>query len=112
MKEKNINYYNLYIIKWTAKRLGYIQTMLLEFFDKLIYQKQSQFLLHPWSGHRTPFQALLYYNRLGRILFSSKEFLALLSKNRFFKKEIQLEGYDVIEREKRGTYKALYPFLQ
>jgi len=111
MEEKNISYYNLYTFKWTLKRFGYIQTILLELFDKLIYQNQSQFLLHPWSGNRTPFQSLLYYNRLGRILFGMKAFLALLTEEKLFKKEILLEGYDSIDiSRKKGDYSMLYPF--
>jgi len=78
--------------------------------DKVIYQKQSQFLLHPWGGHRTPFQVILLYNRFGRILFATKEFLALITKGKLFRKSIQLEGYEAIERDfSKGDYGYLYP---
>jgi putative sugar O-methyltransferase len=78
--------------------------------DKTIYQKQSQFLLHPWGGHRTPFQAILLYNRFGRIIFATKEFIAFLSKGKLAKKSIQLEGYEKIEQDfSKGNYTYLYP---
>ena len=76
----------------------------------MIYQKQSQFLLHPWGGHRTPFQSILLYNRFGRILFAGKEFIALLSGGKLAKKTIKLEGYDEIERDfRKGDYAYIYP---
>jgi putative sugar O-methyltransferase len=76
----------------------------------MIYQKESQFLLHPWGGHRTPFEAILLYNRFGRILFAAKEFIALISSGKLAKKTIQLEGYEEIERDfTKGDYSRLYP---
>jgi len=100
----------LYPIKWLLKRLGFLKSILFQFFDTLIYHPQSQFLLHPWNAHRTPFQMILYYNRFGRILFATKEFIALFSRGKIFKKSIRLEGYEqtLIEPIKKD-YTSLYP---
>jgi len=110
MLKNNINIDFLYIIKWILKRFGFLKSIFFQMIDSLIYQKKSQFLLHPWSGHRTPFQMILFYSRFGRILFAIKEFLALLSGGRLFKKRIRLEGYDAVENFKlRGDYGLLWP---
>jgi putative sugar O-methyltransferase len=71
--------------------------------DSLIYQKQSQFLLHKVNAHRCPYEAILFYSLFGRILFSIKETLALLTGNRIFKKTITIDGFD-----KDVDYNALY----
>ncbi len=92
------------------KRFGFIKSIFFQIIDKLIYQEQSQFLLHFWRGHRTPFQSILFYNRFGRILFAGKEFMAFLSKGKLIKKNIRLEGYEEIERDfRKGDYTYLYP---
>jgi putative sugar O-methyltransferase len=92
------------------KRLGFIKSIVFQIIDKMIYQKQSQFLLHPWGGHRTPFQAILLYNRFGRIIFAAKEFIALLTKGKLAKKTIMLEGYEKIEQDfRKGDYTHIYP---
>ena len=106
----NSNIYNLYIFKWILKRFGFVKSIFFQIIDKMIYQKQSQFLLHPWMGHRTPFQSILFFNRFGRILFAGKEFIAFLSRGKLLKKTIHLEGYEVIERDfRKGDYTYLYP---
>lgn len=110
MLKKNNNIDKLYIYKWLLKRFGFIKSIFFQFIDRLIYQKQSQFLLHPWSAHRTPYKMILLYNRFGRILFATKEFIALVSHGKIVKKSIQLEGYDTIENDfKRGDYDRLWP---
>jgi len=107
---KNKLYELLYPAKWLLKRLGFIKSILFQFFDTFIYHPQSQFLLHPWNAHRTPFQMILFYNRFGRILFAAKEFIALLTKEKIFNKSIKLEGYEetLLEANKKD-YTSLYP---
>ncbi len=110
MLKNNNNLDFLYIIKWIAKRFGFVKSILFQMLDSLIYQKESQFLLHPWSGHRTPFQMILFYSRFGRILFATKEFIALLSRGKLLKKSICLEGYEVVESSSSvGDYSYLWP---
>ena len=100
----------LHLIKWLLKRFGYSRRVFLEWIDSLIYQPKSRALLHAWHGHRTPFEMILFYNLLGRILFASREFLALVTDGKLFKKKILLEGYEESERrEKKGSYDALWP---
>ena len=107
---KNFLYELLYPTKWLLKRLGFLKSILFQFFDTLIYHPQSQFLLHPWNAHRTPFQMILFYNRFGRILFATKEFIALLTKEKIFKKNLKLEGYDKTSIEPiKKDYTSLYP---
>jgi putative sugar O-methyltransferase len=83
------------------------------FFDGLIYQKESQFLLHKTNAHRCPYDAILFYNTFGRTLFAIKEFLALISNNRLFKKSITIDGFDEpIDYKKlyeQGSSGLLYP---
>ena len=90
-------------LRWLKQRLVYLKRIIVTFFDGLIYQKQSQFLLHRTNAHRCPYEAILFYNLFGRILFSIKETVALLSSDRIFQKTITIDGFD-----KEMDYKALY----
>jgi putative sugar O-methyltransferase len=108
MNKSKIKY--LYLFKWLLKRFGFIKRIVFEFVDSLIYHRKSQFLLHSWHGHRTPFQMILFYSLLGRILFASKEFLALISHGKLAKKSIKLEGYEEISsKDNKGSYDYLWP---
>ncbi len=82
------------LLTWLFKRLLYLRKEMVQWYEKAIYQKQSQFLLHPWNAQRCPYEAILFYNFPGRILFGIKEFLALISNEKIFKKSIALEGFD------------------
>jgi putative sugar O-methyltransferase len=100
----------LYLFKWLIKRFGFIKRILFEFVDSLIYHRKSQFLLHSWHGHRTPFQMILFYNLFGRIIFATKEFIALLTNGKLVQKRIQLEGYEEIKlSHDTGDYNYLWP---
>jgi len=94
--------YMIYL-RWLKQRLVYLRRIIITFFDALIYQKQSQFLLHRTNAHRCPYEAILFYNLFGRILFSIKEIVALITRDRIFQKTITIDGLD-----KAVDYKALY----
>ncbi len=97
------------ITKWLMKRVGFLKKVIFESIDKLIYQKNSQFILHSWNAHRCPFNSILFYNFFGRVLFGTKEFLALISHDIIFKKNIYLDGYTNTNNTTNNNYNMLYP---
>jgi len=100
----------LYQFKWLLKRFGFLKRIVFEFMDSLIYHRKSQFLLHSWHGHRTPFEIILFYNLFGRVIFATREFIALLTNGKLFKKRIELEGYEEIDPSNDiGDYGYLWP---
>ena len=100
----------LYLFKWLLKRFGYIKRIFFEVIDTMLYHRKSQFLLHSWHGHRTPFQMILFYNFFGRVVFATKEFIALFTNEKLGKKSIQLEGYEEVNTSKTlGNYSYLWP---
>ncbi len=104
---------NKALIKWLFKRLFFLKKELYQIADRMIYQKQSQFLLHPWNAHRCPFQSILFYNFFGRVLFGLRESIALISHGKIFKKRILLDGFDtdiiLNKEEKKGHHDILWP---
>ena len=100
-------------LKWIGWRFIFFRRVLVTFFDRLIYQKESQFLLHKINAHRCPYDAILFYNTLGRTLFAFKEFVALLSNNKIFKKSINIDGFDekidYMKLYEKGSSAILYP---
>ena len=100
-------------LRWLKQRLIYSKRIIITFFETLLYQKESRFLLHRTNAHRCPYKAILFYTLLGRILFASKEFLALITENRLFKKTITIDGFDEkVDYEKlykEGNNSILYP---
>jgi len=82
------------ILKWLTNRPFFLKKEFVGLYEKLLYQKQSQFLLHFWNAHRCPYEAVLFYNFVGRILFASKELIALVSAGKIVQKSIQLDGFD------------------
>lgn len=99
-------------LKWLGLRFIFLRRVIIEFFNQLIYQKSSQFLLHRVNAHRCPYAFVLFYNTLGRTLFMFKEFLALITNNKIFKKSILLDGFDEVNYKKlyeKGQNYYLYP---
>lgn len=90
-------------LKWCMKRLLFLRTVLVELYNKVIYQKQSQFILHPTNAQRCPYEAVLFYSLIGRIFWGVKEIIALSSKNKIFKKSLTLDGFDA-----KVDYATLY----
>ena len=96
----------MYQLKWVLKRFGFSKRIFLEFINRSIYQKNSQFLLHSWSAHQTPFKPILFYNFFGRILWAFKEII--------FKNSLKLEGYgtttkDLSNQYQHGSDNILWP---
>ncbi len=87
----------IYTVKWLLKRVGYLNKEFKNLFSRMIYQKQSQFLLRTWDAPLCPLEVIKFYNFFGRTLFASKEFMALISNELIFKKSIRLDGFDTID---------------
>jgi len=100
-------------LKWLRRRFAFLKRVLVAFFDSLIYQKQSQFLLHKTNAHRCPYDFILFYNTFGRTLFMLKEFIALISNGKIFKKSISIDGFNEEPNYetlyKTGNSNSLYP---
>jgi putative sugar O-methyltransferase len=60
-------------------------------------QKQSRQLIYNANDKNSRFKATIFFTLFGRIIFSIKEFLSLLTAQRLFQKSIQLEGYEKIQ---------------
>ena len=100
-------------LKWFKQRFIFLRRVFIELYNKLIYQKQSQFILHRVNGHRCPYEAILFYSFWGRMGFATKEFIALVTHNRIFKKSIIIDGLDEnLDYQKlyeQGNKNILYP---
>jgi len=90
-------------LRWLKHRLIFFRRVIISLYDGLIYQKKSQFLLHKYNAHRCPFEVILFYNTFGRVFFALKEILALITKDKIFKKSITIDGLD-----KKIDYKKIY----
>ena len=90
-------------LRWIKKRFVFFTRIVITFFDRVLDQKKSQFVLHKTHAHRCPYQAVLFYTLLGRVIFTLKEVIALLSQDKIFKKSITIDGFD-----KEVNYKKLY----
>lgn len=100
-------------LKWFKQRLFFLRRVLIELYNKVIYQKQSQFILHKFSANRCSYESMLFYSLLGRFFFGLKEIIALITKDKIFKKSIKIDGFDeAIDYEKlyeKGSTDFLYP---
>lgn len=100
-------------LRWLKQRFIFLRRIIITSFDSLIYQKQSQFILHRTNAHRCPYEAMLFYNLFGRILLSTRETLALLTADIIFKKTITIDSFDsdidYEELYKKGDNGLLYP---
>jgi len=90
-------------LKWIKQRLVFLRRLLIELYNRIIYQKQSQFLLHRTNAHRCAYESILFYSFIGRVGFTIKELIALITKDKVFKKSISIDGFD-----ERVDYKKLY----
>jgi len=88
---------SIYIIIWTLKRLGYIKKELKNLYQKVIYQPKSRFMLESWDAPSCPLEVIKFYSFWGRVGFAMREYIALLSGGKIFKKRIALDGYDSID---------------
>ena len=72
-------------LQWFKQRLVLLRRMIIELYNKIIYQQQSQFILHRLNAHRCSYESMLFYSFIGRFFFALKEFGALISNNNIFK---------------------------
>ncbi len=79
------------------KRVGYLKKEVKNLFHTIIYQPQSRFLLRTWDAPSCPLNVIKFYSFIGRIGFATREFMALISGGKLFKKRIQLDGFDTID---------------
>ena len=100
-------------LKWFKQRLVLLRRMIIELYNKIIYQQHSQFILHRLNAHRCSYESMLFYSFIGRFFFALKEFVALISNNKIFKKSINIDGFDeeidYAELYKKGSTTILYP---
>ena len=100
-------------LRWVKERFIFLRRVLIELYNKIIYQKESQFILHKFKGHRCPYESMLFYSFFGRFFFGLKEVIALITKEKIFKKSISIDGFDeAIDYEnlyKKGSSELLYP---
>jgi len=89
----------LYTIKWTLKRVGFLYKEFKNLLQLILYQPQSRFLLRTWDAPLSPLNVIKFYSFIGRIGFATREYIALLSGGKIFKKRILLDGFDNIDIE-------------
>ena len=53
-------------LRWIKERFIFLRRNLKEFYYKIIYQKDSQFILHKFNAHRCPYESMLFYSFVGR----------------------------------------------
>lgn len=93
--KKNI----IYTIKWVLKRPLFLKKEFKNLLQILIYQPQSRFLLEKYDAPLSPLKVINFYSFIGRIGFATREYIALLSGGKIFKKSILLDGFDDIDTE-------------
>jgi putative sugar O-methyltransferase len=100
-------------IKWLKQRFIFLKRVFIEFYNSIIYEKQSQFILHKFNAHRCPYESMLFYSFFGRFFFALKEVISLITKDKIFKKSIKIDDFDEpIDYEKlykQGSNELLYP---
>jgi len=103
---------SIYIIIWTLKRIGYLKKEIKNLLQLLLYQPQSRFMLESWNAPSCPLEVIKFYSFFGRICFATREYIALLSGGKIFKKRIVLDGYeqiDVASLYKQGSDSIPWP---
>ncbi len=104
----NLNHF----IRWMGKRLFFIRRAYYILIDTLLYTKPSRIFYKSIPVVHNEIEHIRYYNFLGRILFATREIVALLSQEKIFKKSIFLEGYDKVEINtlyQQGNHTILWP---
>ena len=100
-------------LRWFKERLIFLRRILKEFYNKIIYQKESQFILHKFNAHRCPYESMLFYSFIGRFFFAIKEVVALITNGKLFKKTICIDGFDeeidYAKLYEKGSTQRLYP---
>lgn len=86
-----------FTLKWLVKRIGYLKKELKNLYQMIVYQPQSRFLLRTWDAPLSPLNVIKFYSFVGRVGFATREFLALITNGKLFKKQLLLDGYDDID---------------
>jgi len=81
-------------LKWLKQRFVFLKRVFIEFYNQIIYQKESQFILHKFNAHRCPYESMLFYSLVGRFFFGLKETIALMTNDKICKKTITIDGFD------------------
>ena len=100
------------LLKWLANRYWFIKRPYHIALDWLFYTKPSRHFYKRVAGFRYEISHTQYYNFFGRLLFSIKEIIALVSNNKIFKKSISLEGYDDVDLKSlyaQGSHELMWP---
>jgi putative sugar O-methyltransferase len=101
-----------YLFKWLASRVRFIPRGYYLLQDRLLYTKSSHIFYKRVATVPYEIDHTRYYNFFGRTLFAIKEVIALLSKEKIFKKSITLEGYESVDYPalyKEGSHEILWP---
>jgi len=85
------------ILKWLLKRVGYLGKECKNFYQYVVYQPQSRFLLRTWDAPLAPLEVVKFYTFIGRVGFATRELVALVSNGRLAKKRLRLDGFDTID---------------
>ena len=100
-------------LKWLKQRFIFLKRVLIELYNKIIYQKASHFILHKFNAHRCPYESMLFYSFIGRFFFGLKESIALVTKDKIFKKTITIDGFDeevdYAKLYQKGSHNLLFP---
>jgi len=102
----------IYLLKWTFRRVLLLKKEILNIYQTLIYQPQSRFILSGDTPKLPYLESLKFYSFLGRVGFGFKEFIALISNGKIFKKSILLDGFDEVNLKKlykSGTDTTPFP---
>ncbi len=104
---------NRIFIKWLLKRGIFLKKEWNQLKERLLLQPCSRFLLHPWHGGKTPYEAILFYNFFGRVLLGMRLLAELFKKEE--EREILMESFDdprtIAKRMtyKKGAYRSVWP---
>ena len=79
------------------KRVLFLKKEIKNIINMIIYQPQSRFLLRAGDSPNCPLNVIKFYSFVGRMWFGFREFLALVSGGLLFKKQILLDGYNIVD---------------
>jgi len=100
------------LTRWLLGRLFLLKRVKYILIDFFLYSKTSKTFYKSIPQVSNEIEHTRYYNAFGRILFASKEIIALISNEKIFKKSITLESYESLdfkELYKEGSHPILWP---
>ena len=81
-------------LKWLKQRFIFARRLLVELYNRVFYEKKSQYILHKFNAHRCPHESMLFYSLIGRGSFAIRELIALMSNDKIFQKSIKIDALD------------------